>query len=195
MKIQDTERVERMACSRRWSKKIKRHADAIRTGATQRQLVDLLSHTNDCDQCRVALDVASSAAQKERSDEFVSGVANIVGGVLEKYDQIIRSQPGFSTAPNQMSLRDDEYARILVEGMSLVEDPCIVHYAERWARFMEGAIAQGATIAECAEDASELAGRQSVSHAEHYRAGLILAWVWIHSVEFLLWQCERQSQQ
>jgi len=63
----------------------------------------------------------------------------------------------------------------------------ILNFAELWARLMEGRIANGGTLEECAEEASHLADINGITGFMYGAAVSILSQVWIHGEELRRW--------
>jgi hypothetical protein len=93
----------------------------------------------------------------------------------------------FTTAPAQMSLKDAEGWE---KAKAANTDPyggAVMTYAERWAILMEGALAQGATIAGCAKETSYLADIEGITGFMYGAAVGTLAAVWKYGVELRRW--------
>ena len=89
------------------------------------------------------------------------------------------------SAPATITLRDEEGWKELSE----LNKDCIgiMNYAERWARLMEGRMAHGSTLEECANEASHLADNEGMSGASYGYAVGVLAQCWIHGDQLRRW--------
>lgn len=90
-------------------------------------------------------------------------------------------------APEKMTLRNPERWAAFVAANTDGYGGACVSYAERWARVMEGRIAQGATVAGCAKDASHLADTEGITGFMYGCAVSMLAEVWQHGEELRQW--------
>ena len=91
------------------------------------------------------------------------------------------------TAPTSMTVRDSV---AWAEWKTTNTDPygaAALRYAELWARLMEGQIARGATLAECAEEAAHLADDDGVTGFQHSCALHVLGQCWAHGPALLEW--------
>lgn len=91
-------------------------------------------------------------------------------------------------APATLSLRDPAAWAKSVEVNSA--DPysnAVTRYAEAWARVMEGMMAGGATLLECADKASHIADTEGITGFMYGCAVQILARCWVHGDELRRW--------
>lgn len=91
-------------------------------------------------------------------------------------------------APATLTLRDAEAWEKSVKVNSA--DPysaAVTRYAEKWARTMEGMMAGGATLVDCAEKASHLADDEGITGFMYGCAVQILAQCWVHGDELRRW--------
>lgn len=91
------------------------------------------------------------------------------------------------TAPEKMTLRDEEGWKQTVEKNSDGYGGGVIRFAERWARLMEGRIANGDTVEGCAEEASSLADNEGITGFMYGCAVSILSQVWVHGDELRRW--------
>lgn len=75
-----------------------------------------------------------------------------------------------------------------------------VSYAERWARLMQVGMAEGATLEDCAEDASRLADLEGITGFMYGCAVMTLAKYWKHGDQLRRWhnlrtQCGDEGEQ
>ena len=63
----------------------------------------------------------------------------------------------------------------------------VISFAERWARLMEGRMANGDTLEACAEEASSLADNEGITGFMYGCAVSILSKVWIHGEQLRRW--------
>ena len=90
-------------------------------------------------------------------------------------------------APEHMTLIDPEGWQKTVEANSDPYGKAAVDYAHLWARLMEGRIANGDTVAGCAEEASHLANVDGITCFMYGCAVSILSKVWKHGEELRRW--------
>lgn len=64
---------------------------------------------------------------------------------------------------------------------------CVVRYTEWWARLMEGQISRGATVAECAEEASRIADKEGITGFMYGCAVRILSQCWQFGEDLRRW--------
>ena len=62
-----------------------------------------------------------------------------------------------------------------------------MRFAERWARLMEGRMANGDTLEACADEASSLADNEGITGFMYGCAVSILSQVWIHGEQLRRW--------
>lgn len=92
-----------------------------------------------------------------------------------------------ASAPAKMSLKDEEGWNTAVRVNSDPYGSAVARYAEKWARLMEAQIALGKTVAECAEQESQLANDEGITGFMYGCAVNILANVWTHGEELRRW--------
>ena len=90
-------------------------------------------------------------------------------------------------APASLTLRDADTWK---KGLANNSDPygaATYRYAAQWARVMEAMMADGATLKDCAEDASHVADDEGITGFMYGCAVQILAAVWVHGNELRIW--------
>ncbi len=90
-------------------------------------------------------------------------------------------------APANMTLRDAECWRKACAANKYGYVGAIMTYAERWARMMEGRIAQGEAIPAIADECSHLADEEGVTGFMYGCAVSTLAKVWVHGETLRVW--------
>jgi hypothetical protein len=91
-------------------------------------------------------------------------------------------------APEKPTMADpDGWARFCEVNSKDGYSAGVVRYAERWARLMEGQIAEGRTVAECADETSSLADDEGITGAMFGFAVGILVRVWQHGDDLRAW--------
>ena len=63
----------------------------------------------------------------------------------------------------------------------------MLKFAERWARLMEGRMANGDTLEACADEASSLADNEGITGFMYGCAVTILSQIWIHGEQLRRW--------
>lgn len=101
--------------------------------------------------------------------------------------QKLMLEGALATAPEKMTLKDEEGWKKSVAANSDGYGSGATRFAERWARLMEGRIANGDTVAGCAEQASHLADNEGITGFMYGCAVSILSQVWIHGEELRHW--------
>jgi hypothetical protein len=91
------------------------------------------------------------------------------------------------SAPEKMTLRDEEDCKKLAETKTDDWGSAIIRYAELWARLMEGRIANGATLEGCADETSHLADNEGITGFMYGCAVSFLSHVWIHGEQLRRW--------
>lgn len=71
----------------------------------------------------------------------------------------------------------------------------VMSYAARWARLMEGQIAAGSTVAECAKECSSLADVEGITGFMYGCAVAMLSKAWAHGEDLRRWFYEKESAQ
>jgi hypothetical protein len=89
------------------------------------------------------------------------------------------------SAPETITLKDEDAWKKYVDGNK--DFPSIMHYAERWARLMEGRMSNGGTLEECADEASHLADSEGMSGSSYGYAVGVLSQCWIHGEQLRRW--------
>jgi hypothetical protein len=92
-----------------------------------------------------------------------------------------------ATAPERMTLKDEDGWKKTVEVNTDGYGKGVIDFAERWARLMEGRIANGGTVEKCAEEASRLADNEGITGFMYGCAVSILSQVWIHGEQLRRW--------
>jgi len=91
-------------------------------------------------------------------------------------------------APEKMSVRDEAAWKEMVAKNTDGYGAATLRYAETWARLMEGRIANGDTVAGCAEEASQIADVEGITGAMYGFAVGTLTRVWAHGEELAAWR-------
>lgn len=91
------------------------------------------------------------------------------------------------TAPLKMRLRDPEGWEMARAANRDGYGNAVMVFAERWACLMEGAMRDGAALAECAEKTSSLADTDGITGFMYGAAVNTLARVWEHGEELRRW--------
>ncbi|MBU4347353.1 hypothetical protein KKF23_02240 [Patescibacteria group bacterium] len=86
-----------------------------------------------------------------------------------------------------MTLRDEEGWKKTVTANTDGYGGGFISFAERWARLMEGRMANGDTLQACAEETSSLADNEGITGFMYGCAVSILSQVWIHGEELRRW--------
>lgn len=92
-----------------------------------------------------------------------------------------------AAAPEKMMLRDEKGWKKAVAANKDSYGGGVISYAERWARLMEGRMANGDTLEACAEEASSLADNEGITGFMYGCAVSILSQVWIHGDQLRRW--------
>lgn len=90
-------------------------------------------------------------------------------------------------APAAMTLKDAEAWEKWRANNTDGYGAACVRYAELWARTMEGMIAGGVTLADCAEEASHIADSEGFTGFMYGAAVSMLSTVWIHGEALRRW--------
>lgn len=90
-------------------------------------------------------------------------------------------------APAKMTLRDADGWAECCKNNSDGYGSAVIRYAEVWARLMESMIAGGATLSDCAKNASHLADSEGITGFMYGAAVGILAHVWVYGDELRRW--------
>lgn len=102
--------------------------------------------------------------------------------------QDLMLEDALAIAPKKMALRDEEGWKKAVAANTDGYGGRIMSFAERWARLMEGRMANGDTLEACADQASSLAaGNEGITGFMYGCAVLILSQVWIHGDQLRRW--------
>lgn len=102
-----------------------------------------------------------------------------------RHDLILRD--ALAAAPEKMTLRDKEGWEKTVAANTDGYGGGVISFAERWARLMEGRMANGDTLEACAQEASSLADNEGITGFMYGCAVSILSQVWIHGEELRRW--------
>jgi hypothetical protein len=97
-------------------------------------------------------------------------------------------------APAKMSLGDEATWKELVAKNTDGYGAATLRYAETWARLMEGRIANGDTVAGCAEEASQIADVEGITGAMYGFAVGALTRVWAHGEELAAWRKAQRGE-
>lgn len=89
--------------------------------------------------------------------------------------------------PKKMALRDEEGWKKAVAANTDGYGGGVMSFAERWARLMEGRMANGDTLEAYAEEASSLADNEGITGFMYGCAVSILSQVWIHGDQLRRW--------
>ena len=92
-----------------------------------------------------------------------------------------------AVAPEKMTLRDGEGWKEVVAANTDGYGGGVISFAERWARLMEGRIANGDTVEGCAKEASQLADNEGITGFMYGCAVSILSEVWVHGEQLRRW--------
>lgn len=87
----------------------------------------------------------------------------------------------------RMSLKNPEKWEECVANNQDPYGSCVVRYAEKWARVMQGRMAKGETIAQCAQAASHLADDEGITGFMYGCAVSMLAVCWLHGEDLRKW--------
>ena len=92
-----------------------------------------------------------------------------------------------AAAPEKMTLRDEEGWKKAVAANGDGYGGGVMSFAERWARLMEGRMANGDTLEACADEASSLADNEGITGFMYGCAVSILSQVWVHGEQLRRW--------
>ena len=92
-----------------------------------------------------------------------------------------------AAAPRKMTLRDEEGWKKSVAANTDGYGGGVISFAERWARLMEGRMANGDTLEACADEASSLADNEGITGFMYGAAVSTLSQVWIHGEQLRRW--------
>jgi len=92
-----------------------------------------------------------------------------------------------AVSPKKMTLSDKARWEKTVAANTDGYGSAVIRYAERWARIMEGKIASGTALDECAEETSYLADNEGITGHMYGCAVSILSQVWIHGDQLRRW--------
>lgn len=101
--------------------------------------------------------------------------------------QNLMLEGALAVAPEKMTLRDEEGWKKSVEANKDGYGSGVIRFAERWARLMEGRIANGDTVEGCADEASHLADNEGITGFMYGAAVSILSQVWVHGEQLRRW--------
>lgn len=101
--------------------------------------------------------------------------------------QNLMLEGALAIAPEKMTLKDEEGWKKSVEANKDGYGSGVIRFAERWARLMEGRIANGDTVEGCAEEASHLADNEGITGFMYGAAVSILSQVWVHGEQLRRW--------
>src|SRR3990167_2101917 len=139
-----------------------------------------------------ALEIASfySAEVQHRHDEYLKSPQYQEDHRRKEEANRIRDnllEGALMFAPEHMTLLDEEGWRKSVEVNTDGYGSAVMRYAERWARIMEGRMANGETVEDCADTASHLADSEGITGFMYGCAVAILAKVWVHGEALRRW--------
>ena len=92
-----------------------------------------------------------------------------------------------AVSPNKMTLSNKAEWEKTVAANTDGYGSGVIRYAERWARIMEGKIASGTALEECAEETSYLADNEGITGFMYGCAVDILSKAWIHGDQLRRW--------
>ncbi len=98
----------------------------------------------------------------------------------------LMSKEALATAP-EMTLKDEEGWRKTVAANTDSYSSGFIRFTERWARLMEGRMADGDTLEACAEETSSMADNEGITCFMYGCAVSILSQVWIHGEQLRRW--------
>lgn len=93
----------------------------------------------------------------------------------------------FASAPKKMTLRDKKEWKSIVAASPDGRGDRVIKFIERWARLMEGRMANGDTLEMCAEETSLLANKKGIPGFAYKLAVYILVRVWVHGEQLCSW--------
>lgn len=93
----------------------------------------------------------------------------------------------FAAAPKKMTLRDKKEWKDIVAASPDGYNDRVIIFVERWARLMEGRMANGDTLETCAEETSLLANKKGIPGFAYRLAVYILVRVWVHGKQLCNW--------
>ena len=102
----------------------------------------------------------------------------------ERQDLILKG--ALAAAPEKMALRDEGGWKNIAAANTDGYGGGVIRFAERWARLMEGRMANGDTLEACADEASSLAD-EGITGFMYGCAVAILSQVWIHGEQLCRW--------
>lgn len=128
-----------------------------------------------CDAARAAYEASDVYKEaRKRAEEKEAKRAAELAAALE-------------TAPAQPTMRDAEAWATFKKINTDPYGAAVVSYSESWARAMEGRMATGATLEQCADDASHLADVEGITGFMYGCAVAELARCWIHGEALRIW--------
>ncbi len=137
-----------------------------------------------------ALATAYRAECERRHAEYLASPAYAEAMRLAEERQRERERAlaaALAESPATITLRDPSAWQAAVDANPDPYGAAAIRYAEKWARIMEGRIARGSTVAECAKEASHVADDEGITgHMQGY-AGRLLAGAWVHGEELSRW--------
>lgn len=92
-----------------------------------------------------------------------------------------------ATAPAKMMFRNEKGWNESVAKNTDDYGSGVMRFADRWARLMEGRMAKGEKLADCAEKMSSLADNEGITGFMYGCAVSILSQVWVHGEELRKW--------
>ena len=92
-----------------------------------------------------------------------------------------------AAAPKKMTLRDEEGWKKAVAANKGGYGGGVISFTERWARLMEGRMANGDTLEACAKETSSLADNEGITGFMYGCAVSILSQVWIRGEQLRRW--------
>lgn len=125
-------------------------------------------------------------AEYEASDEYKAAVAE---AERKHAERVAAVDDALAVAPARMTFADGGEAKwqASLDANKDEYGACVLRYGERWARIMEGRLAAGASIADCAEQSSRMADTEGITGFMYGCAMSILAEVWAHGEQLRRW--------
>jgi hypothetical protein len=125
-----------------------------------------------------------------RHEEYITSdayKAQLARAEVARCEQTRAAAEAEAAAPKAMSLADAAAWQKTVDVNSDGYGACTVRYAERWARFMEGRMSAGASLAECADAMSQVADTEGITGFMYGCAVSILSKCWIRGEDLRRW--------
>lgn len=187
-------------------KEIEYDSEAVNHISRAAEEMVTLAKDNDCAVVSKFNDIPVRATPSSTPDQVVAAFsaecerqrqAWIISPEYKKQQEELRlkdeqKQKAFTAAiaasPAEISLSDAEFLKKQVEVNSDPYSACTVQYAIDWGRIMEGMMAKGMTIEQCADEASQIAdGPHGITGFMYGCAVSILSKCWKHGEELRRW--------